>query len=105
MYLVPGGSFFEHVVAWLAPVVCFVYGIEPPPPVRTPLEQAWALLFLDLNRLLYVCVVVRAAWAVGWNLYPVVSNMRTRAREHLNQMWIQYGPSFITVCPNVAGAA
>ena len=105
VYLLPSGSFFEHVIAWLAPVVRFLYGIEPPPPVRTPLEQAWADLFPELMRWLYVCVVWRVAWAIGWNLFPVVSNMLTRAREHLNQMWIEYGPSFIIVCPNVASAA
>jgi hypothetical protein len=105
VYLLPSGSFFEHVIAWLAPFVRFLYGIEPPPPVRTPLEPAWADLFAELMRLLYVCVVVRAAWAMGWNLFPVVSNMLTRAREHVNQMWIRYGPSFIIVCPGVAAAA
>jgi hypothetical protein len=105
VYLLPSGSFFEHVIAWLAPFVRFLYGIEPPPPVRTPLEQAWADLFPELIRWFYVCVVLRVAWVTGWNLFPVVSNMLTRAREHLNQMWIEYGPSFIIVCPNVAAAA
>ena len=59
MYLVPSGSFFEHVIAWLAPVVYFLYDIEPPPPVRTPLEQAWAFLFPDLIYFVFVCVIKR----------------------------------------------
>ena len=112
VYLLPSGSFSEYVIAWLVPFVRFLYGIEPPPPVRTPLEQAWVdqhaqwmVLFPELMRWLYVCVVWRVAWAIGWNLFPVVSNMLTRAREHVNQMWIRYGPSFIIVCPNVAAAA
>jgi hypothetical protein len=87
VYLLPSGSFFEYVIAWFVPVVRFLYDIEPPPPVRTSLEQTltdqyaqWMVLFPDLMRLLYYCVVSRVAWAIGWNLFPVVSRVLNRIR-------------------------
>jgi hypothetical protein len=43
--MMPSDSWPEQAIAWLTPVVCFLYGIEPPPPVLTPWE--WVNSYLD----------------------------------------------------------
>jgi hypothetical protein len=80
--LIQGGSCLENAIALLAPVVCFWIDNEPPPPELPWSEQVladiyaqWVMLLLNLVYLLYVCVVVRTAWSMGWNLYTVVSSV------------------------------
>jgi hypothetical protein len=106
MYLVTSGSFFEHVIAWLAPVVRLLYGIEPPPPVQTSFEQAIAEALMLRKYLCFVAVLLLAyvMYEISCMITYLLDDVLTRAREHLNEIWIQYGPSFMIVCPNVAVA-